>query len=452
VCRGEERRVPSHQSAVFVLLRLRAACACVQDLIPALHAASAQLIAQLALSFFMPFCLTALALLARIRLLTCQLLLDGVRAYNTGIEAAVLLPISTRADGRTVSGEGLPQLLRCDWQESMPRVHSVPFPPGTSLAAEAREGNRRHGICVVTLEALPAVRGGRGCGAGVTPALAAQLAVMEDRGTAVPREVLAAAKRSDPRQQAGDKAGACTALVHADPAAADCDDIGVAIPQMVAHLKVQQQQQGQGQQQGGVKPVRPAYLSVEVPRKAGTLQPSKPAFVGVEVPTRATVAAAPAAAQPSNPAYVSVALAIGSAAGAAADLPPQVLPVQQAPAAPHLGAAVAGHKRKMDEGLLGKGELGSTAAPQQAKQLQSSVCSVPGQGSLLRKAGVQAASKLAQQQQQAGVGVRSWEDWLNPLVAEGNSGRGGLPRNVASAKLTNQGAGVKQQKKRRANR
>lgn len=64
---GNRRRVPSHGGAAATLRALLAACRLVEELGPAVHRACAQLIAQLAHSFFMPLCLTALAALARIQ-------------------------------------------------------------------------------------------------------------------------------------------------------------------------------------------------------------------------------------------------------------------------------------------------------------------------------------------------------------------------------------------------
>ena len=66
-CSGDRRRLPSHHAAASLLRCLLAACQLVVELEPAVHRASLQLLAQLAHSFFMPLCLTALATLARIQ-------------------------------------------------------------------------------------------------------------------------------------------------------------------------------------------------------------------------------------------------------------------------------------------------------------------------------------------------------------------------------------------------
>lgn len=67
LCSGDRRQVPSHAAAARVLRALLAGCRLVEELAPAVHRASLQLLAQLAHSFFMPLCLASLAALARIQ-------------------------------------------------------------------------------------------------------------------------------------------------------------------------------------------------------------------------------------------------------------------------------------------------------------------------------------------------------------------------------------------------
>jgi cytochrome c5 len=64
---ADQRRIPSHSSAVALLRALHAACRLAEQLAPAVHRAALQLLAQLAHSFFMPLCLASLAALARIQ-------------------------------------------------------------------------------------------------------------------------------------------------------------------------------------------------------------------------------------------------------------------------------------------------------------------------------------------------------------------------------------------------
>lgn len=66
-CSANKLQVPSRQAGILVLQRLLAGCRLAVQTIPAAHAAAAQLLAQLSMTYFMPFCLTALAMVARIQ-------------------------------------------------------------------------------------------------------------------------------------------------------------------------------------------------------------------------------------------------------------------------------------------------------------------------------------------------------------------------------------------------
>jgi len=68
--RANKLHVPAQQAGILVLQRLLAGCRLAVKTIPAAHAAAAQLLAQLSMTFFMPFCLTALAMVARIQVFT----------------------------------------------------------------------------------------------------------------------------------------------------------------------------------------------------------------------------------------------------------------------------------------------------------------------------------------------------------------------------------------------
>jgi len=70
VHRANKLHVPSQQAGILVLQRLSAGCRLAVKTIPAAHAAAAQLLAQLSMTYFMPFCLTALAMVARIQVST----------------------------------------------------------------------------------------------------------------------------------------------------------------------------------------------------------------------------------------------------------------------------------------------------------------------------------------------------------------------------------------------
>ena len=61
--------MPSQQAGILVLQRLLAGCRLATQTLPAVHAAAAQLLAQLSMTYFMPFCLTALSMVARVQVL-----------------------------------------------------------------------------------------------------------------------------------------------------------------------------------------------------------------------------------------------------------------------------------------------------------------------------------------------------------------------------------------------
>ena len=67
--------LPTRGAVLVSMVRLRGSCRAVAALIPALRKAAAALLGQLAHSFFMPFCLTAAAVLARIQ----------VRSFGTAL-------------------------------------------------------------------------------------------------------------------------------------------------------------------------------------------------------------------------------------------------------------------------------------------------------------------------------------------------------------------------------
>ncbi|KAL6771914.1 hypothetical protein ACKKBG_A28270 [Auxenochlorella protothecoides x Auxenochlorella symbiontica] len=137
----EQRLLPSHQAAVSVLQRLLAAARLVPRLLGALQRAARQLAAQLALTFFVPLCLTCLSLLGRIWVLCSQLLLDVVGVYGTVMELAPSLPRSARPASAGAPGEGLPAALSCAWPAG--GVPALACEPGAQLEADAAAASDR---------------------------------------------------------------------------------------------------------------------------------------------------------------------------------------------------------------------------------------------------------------------------------------------------------------------
>ncbi|GLI70715.1 hypothetical protein VaNZ11_015739, partial [Volvox africanus] len=94
-------RLPCREAAAAILKQIIVGCALVMGLQAPLQRAAAHLAAQVALTFFVPMCTVGCAVLARIKVLSLQLLVDYVRAYNAIADLLPLLPAST-----AVSPEG----------------------------------------------------------------------------------------------------------------------------------------------------------------------------------------------------------------------------------------------------------------------------------------------------------------------------------------------------------
>ncbi|KAG2446996.1 hypothetical protein HYH02_008150 [Chlamydomonas schloesseri] len=99
-------RLPSRDAAAAVMSQLVAGTALVRGLQRPLHSAAGQLGAQLALTYFVPLATTAAAMLARIKVLSLQLALDCVKAYNDLADALPLLPALAVAGAAAGAGGG----------------------------------------------------------------------------------------------------------------------------------------------------------------------------------------------------------------------------------------------------------------------------------------------------------------------------------------------------------
>ena len=75
-CSANKLQLPCQQAGMLVMQRILSACSLVVQMLPAVHAGAAQLLAQLGMTYFMPFCLSALAMLARIQVISPFLLLS----------------------------------------------------------------------------------------------------------------------------------------------------------------------------------------------------------------------------------------------------------------------------------------------------------------------------------------------------------------------------------------
>lgn len=95
-------QLPTRAAAYFVLQRLAAAQSLLKSMQSHCTQAAAPLSALLAQTYFMPFALTAVAIVARVRVLSALLVTDIVAVYNALVEVAPALPvhpINTVRDG-----------------------------------------------------------------------------------------------------------------------------------------------------------------------------------------------------------------------------------------------------------------------------------------------------------------------------------------------------------------
>lgn len=204
-CSTEARQIPTQQAALLLLHRLRGGALLAEALLPAVCRASSQLMAQLAHSFFMPLCLCCLALLARVRVLVSQLLLDAVRAYNAAAELTPMLPAGGQ-DAKHLGGADLPQALRVSWQGGLPRLEGRPYAKGASLHELSMAAAAAHGfVWPDTLQApQPSTdERRRDSGPQIPRPPPAMLPVVEDRGVPISREAVAAAAPTAAHSAAG---------------------------------------------------------------------------------------------------------------------------------------------------------------------------------------------------------------------------------------------------------
>lgn len=213
-----ERNVPTAQSALRVLHRVLGSCRVAELLADATLVVAFQYTTQLAQSFFMPLSLTCLAIVARLRALGAQLLVDLIRIYNCCVELIALLPVDDFISSDDEKGDGnkkinleeselfssrlakLPQMLRCSWTDGKPTVIKVSTSHNNSRKGDFSPVQRPQRIA----SAIPARRreelaGIKRKGTAAASAVS-DLAVIEDRGVVVSREHLMAELRQNATQ------------------------------------------------------------------------------------------------------------------------------------------------------------------------------------------------------------------------------------------------------------
>lgn len=92
------------------------------------HACEA-LLAQVAASYFVPFCLTAAAVAARVRVLSGAAMMAIVRAYNTAVPLFAVFP-ARRLD--VAAAIDVAETVRVTWRHGVPSVALAPFASGAA--------------------------------------------------------------------------------------------------------------------------------------------------------------------------------------------------------------------------------------------------------------------------------------------------------------------------------
>ncbi len=212
-----ERNVPTAESAFYTLQNILGSCRVAESLANKTLAAAFEFTTQLAQSFFMPLSLTCLSIIARVRALSGQLLVDLIRMYNCCIELAALLPLEEGILTSVDAGDDgvddkikinrnlntlatMPQMLRCSWTDGRPTVIQV---DSTNATSDLKLNQQRPQLIITRGR-----DGGEGAGLSGSKrkqsnraAAPSDLAVIEDRGVAVSREQLLAELRQQQQQQ-----------------------------------------------------------------------------------------------------------------------------------------------------------------------------------------------------------------------------------------------------------
>jgi hypothetical protein len=139
--------VPCREAALLCLRTLSSA-ATIAARLPHLCASACEaLFAQVSASFFVPFCLSAAAVAARVRVLGSALLLKQLESFTDLVTIAAMLPRGPKAAAAWADAHGVPEMARVTWAHGLPQVHFVAFQAGEAgfeqLAAALAE---RHAI------------------------------------------------------------------------------------------------------------------------------------------------------------------------------------------------------------------------------------------------------------------------------------------------------------------
>ena len=136
--------VPCREAALFCLARFRAAVQLSARLPHLCADACRPLLAQIAASFFVPFCLTAATVIARLRILSSALLAQLVDVYSTLVTFAAALPCAHVASTGVASNAfRVAESVQLAWNVGLPQAVFIPFQSGQGgfdeLAAQLQQ-------------------------------------------------------------------------------------------------------------------------------------------------------------------------------------------------------------------------------------------------------------------------------------------------------------------------
>jgi hypothetical protein len=112
--------VPSREQATMSLSKLYSSAKLCARLVQLSVAACELLFSQMARSFFVPFCMTASAACASVRVRACVTLMQTISLYNLLLPLSAAFPLHAR--GNATVGQDLPESLGINWSHGIPHV------------------------------------------------------------------------------------------------------------------------------------------------------------------------------------------------------------------------------------------------------------------------------------------------------------------------------------------
>lgn len=112
--------VPSREQAAASLSKLHSSAKLCTRLVQLSVAACELLFSQMARSFFVPFCMTAAAACASVRVRACITLMQTISLYNVLLPLSAALPLHAR--GSAAVGQHLPESLGINWSFGIPHL------------------------------------------------------------------------------------------------------------------------------------------------------------------------------------------------------------------------------------------------------------------------------------------------------------------------------------------